>query len=42
MGRSPGWVAFIIEKCEETVRIEQTRFDPKAGFQSENSAPVLA
>src|SRR5437867_13080653 len=41
VGRSSGWVAFIVEKGQEAMRIEQTRFDHKAGFQRENSALVL-
>ena len=41
MGRSLGWVAFIVEKSQEAMRVEQTRFDHKAGFQSEDSALVL-
>jgi hypothetical protein len=41
VSRSLGWVAFIVEKSQEAMGIEQTRFDHEAGFQSEDSALVL-
>ena len=41
VGRSLGWVAFIVEKSQEAMRIEQTRSDHEAGFQGEDSALVL-
>src|SRR2546430_16803004 len=39
--RSLGWVAFIVEKSQEAMRVEQTRFDHETGFQGEDSALVL-
>ena len=41
VGRSLGWVTFIVEKSQEAMRVEQTRFDREAGFQGEDSALVL-
>src|SRR5438876_12025443 len=41
MGGSLGWISLIIEKREETMCVEQTRFDRQAGFQGENCALIL-
>src|SRR4029077_18234112 len=41
VGRSLGWIAFIVEKSQEPMSVEQTRSDHEAGFLGKDRALVL-